>query len=154
MLPAAFLTGMVTGHQPISVIKGNLMREHLLSAALCLAIPATAGAQSITHGQYIVERTSMCGDCHTPRDDKGQLIAAQALQGATLGSKPIHPMPWAEIAPPIAGLPAHYTSEQMVTFLETGKRPDGSTPLPPMPPYRFSHEDAQSVTSYIRSLKQ
>jgi cytochrome c553 len=143
----------VTVHQPISLIKENLMRKHLLSAALCLAIPATAGAQSVTQGKYLVERTSMCGDCHTPRDEKGQFIPAQALLGAPIGSKPIRPMPWAD-APPIAGLPAHFTPEQMVTFLETGKRPDGSNPLPPMPPYRFSHDDALAITAYLVSLKQ
>src|SRR5579862_3891307 len=103
---------------------GAFMRNLLLTATLCLTIPATAGAQSIAHGKYIVQRTSMCSDCHTPRDDKGQLIMSQELQGAPIGSAPIHPMPWADTAPPIAGLPSHFTTEQMVTFLETGKRPD------------------------------
>jgi cytochrome c553 len=130
------------------------MREHLLAAVLCLAIPATAGAQSITRGKYIVERTSMCNDCHTPHDDKGQLIMSQSLQGAPVGMQPIHPMPWADTAPPIAGLPPHFTSEQMVTFLQTGKRPDGSVPRPPMPPYRFSSDDALAVTAYLRSMKR
>ena len=88
---------------------GNLMRQHLLTALLCLAIPATAGAQSLARGKYIVEGTSMCNDCHTPRDDKGQLILSKALQGAPLGVQPIHPMPWADTAPSIAGLPANYT---------------------------------------------
>jgi mono/diheme cytochrome c family protein len=130
------------------------MRVHLLTAVLCLAIPATAGAQSIARGQYLVERTSLCNDCHTPRDEKGQLIMSQELQGAPIGSTPVHPMPWSDTAPPIAGIPPHFSSEQMVTFLETGKRPDGSMPRPPMPPYRFTHEDAQSVMLYIRTLKR
>jgi len=129
------------------------MRKLTLTALICLAIPAAAGAQSVTRGKYIVERTSMCADCHTPRDEKGQLIMAQSLQGAPVGMKPIHPMPWAEFAPPIAGLPAKFTPEQMVKFLQTGIRPDGTMPRPPMPPYRFSHEDAQSVTAYLRSVK-
>jgi|SRR5271165_3846000 len=130
------------------------MRELMFTAVLCLALPATAGAQSIAHGKYIVERTSMCHDCHTPRDEKGQLIMGQALQGAAIGSTPIHPMPWADTAPAIAGLPSHFTADQMVAFLETGKRPDGSMTRPPMPPYRFSHEDAMSVMLYIRTLKK
>jgi mono/diheme cytochrome c family protein len=129
------------------------MRDLTFVAALCLAIPAAAGAQSITRGTYLVERTSLCNDCHTPRDEKGQLDMSKSLQGATLGIQPIHPMPWAEVAPPIAGLPAHFTPEQMVTFLQTGKRPDGSSPRPPMPPYRFSKEDALAVTAYLRSMK-
>jgi cytochrome c553 len=130
------------------------MRTLMLTAAFCLAIPAIAGAQSVTRGKYIVERTSMCADCHTPRDEKGQLILSRSLQGAPLGIQPIHPMPWAETAPAIAGLPANYTPEQMVTFLQTGKRPDGTSPRPPMPPYRFTHEDAEAVTAYLRTMKQ
>jgi mono/diheme cytochrome c family protein len=130
------------------------MRNLTLIALICLAIPVAAGAQSITRGKYIVERTSMCADCHTPRDEKGQLIVAQSLQGAPVGMKPIHPMPWAEVAPSIAGLPANFTLEQMVKFLQTGVRPNGTTPRPPMPPYRFSHEDAEAVTAYLRSMKK
>jgi cytochrome c553 len=130
------------------------MRRHLLTALLCLAIPATAGAQSVARGKYLVEGTSLCNDCHTPRDDKGQLIMSKSLQGAQIGSQPIHPMPWAAVAPPIAGLPANYTPAQMVTFLQTGKRPDGSMPMPPMPPYRFSRTDAEALTAYLHSLKK
>jgi len=134
---------------------GDLMRQHLLTASLlCLVIPATAGAQSLARGKYLVENTSLCNDCHTPRDDKGQLIMAKSLQGAPIGSQPIHPMPWAPVAPPIAGLPANYTEAQMVTFLQTGRRPDGSVAMPPMPPYRFSHADAQAVTAYLRAMKK
>ena len=129
------------------------MREHLLAAALCLTLPASAGAQSLSHGKYLVERASLCNDCHTPRDQAGALIMSRTLQGAPIGSAPLHPMLWAAVAPPIAGLPPHYTPDQMVTFLETGKRPDGSMALPPMPPYRFSHADARAVTTYLRALK-
>jgi cytochrome c553 len=144
----------LTTNQQISPTKGDLMRQHLLTALLCLAIPAAAGAQSIAHGKYTVEGTSMCNDCHTPRDEKGQLILSRALQGAPLGSQPVHPMPWADFAPPIAGLPGSYTPEQMVAFLQTGKRPDGTMPRPPMPPYRFTRSDALSLTAYLRTLKK
>jgi hypothetical protein len=130
-----------------------LMRARLSATVLCLAIPATAGAQPVTHGQYLVERVSLCNDCHTPRDQTGKLVMSQSLQGAPIGSTPIHPRPWADTAPPIAGIPAHFTPGQMEIFLETGKRPDGSTPLPPMPPYRFSHEDAVAVTEYLSAMK-
>ncbi len=135
------------------------MRHRLLIAALCLAvpglaIPGTAGAQSLTRGKYIVERTSMCDDCHTPRDEKGELVMSKSLQGSLLGVQPIHPMPWADTAPPIAGLPSSWSPEQAVTFLETGKRPDGSMPKPPMPPYRFDHADAEAVMTYLKSMKR
>ena len=130
------------------------MRHLMLASLFCLALPAAAGAQSVARGQYIVEHVGLCNDCHTPRDEKGELIMSKSLQGFEIGFRPLHPMPFAEYAPPIAGLPAHYTPEQMVTFLQTGKRPDGSLPRPPMPPYRMSREDAQSVMSFLRSMKK
>jgi mono/diheme cytochrome c family protein len=129
------------------------MRHHVLIALLCLAVPAAAGAQSLTRGKYLAEQVGMCHDCHTQRDDKGVLILSEGLRGAPIGFRPMHPMPFAEAAPPIAGLPSGWTREHMVTFLQTGKRPDGSSPRPPMPPYRFNHEDALAVTAWLASLK-
>lgn len=128
------------------------MSRSLLLAVLCLSQPVVAQAQ-VARGKYLVEQVALCGDCHTPRDTKGQLIAAQALHGAPVGVRPVHPMPFAEQAPALAGLPAHYTAAQMAAFLQTGKRPDGSFPLPPMPPYRLSKEDAWAVVDYIKSLQ-
>jgi hypothetical protein len=126
------------------------MRNLTLAAILCLTVPATAGAQSMTHNKYLVERTSLRNDCDTPRDDKGQLIMSQDPQCAPAGSTR---MPWADYALPPAGIPGHFTPEQLVKLLATGIRPDGSMPRPPMPPYRFSHNGALAVMAYIRSLR-
>lgn len=41
------------------------MRDAALIALLCFAISATAGAQSLARGEYIVERTSMCAQAVT-----------------------------------------------------------------------------------------
>lgn len=118
------------------------MRIVLLVGLLCGVVPGTAGAQSIAHGKYLVEQVGMCSDCHTPRDATGRSIADQALHGAPLDFRPLQPMPIAEAAPALAGLPAHYTPVQVAAFLQTGKRPDGSMPRPPMPHYRLSEQDA------------
>jgi cytochrome c553 len=129
-----------------------MMIRLALLAALCLSISTAAEAQ-IARGKYLVEQVTMCGDCHTPRDATGQLIPALALHGAPIGFRPIHPMPFAEQAPPLAGLPPHYTAAQFATFLQTGRKPDGSQPFPPMPSYRLSKEDAWAVVDYLKSLK-
>ncbi|MBN8929302.1 MAG: hypothetical protein BGO51_11920 [Rhodospirillales bacterium 69-11] len=134
------------------------MRHRLALAPIGVAMLMTAAAdgaaaQGLARGKYLVEQVGMCGDCHTPRDAKGQPIADRHLTGAPIGFRPLHPMPFAEHAPSLVGLPAHYTPAQFATFLETGKRPDGSMTLPPMPPYRFSKEDAWAVVDYLRSLK-
>jgi mono/diheme cytochrome c family protein len=129
------------------------MRITLLASLLCVAQPAASHAQALQHGKYIVEQIGMCADCHTPRDDQGNLVAPESLHGAPIGFRPLHPMPFAEQAPRIAGLPANWTPQQTATFLSTGKRPDGTFARPPMPAYRLSTEDAWAVVTYLKSLK-
>ncbi|MHB2166555.1 c-type cytochrome [Alsobacter sp. R-9] len=127
----------------------------LVCAGLALfAAPVRAAeSASVARGRYLVENIGMCSDCHSARDAKGQIVKATALQGAPVGFKPLMEMPWADVAPPIAGLPAGWTKAQMATFLQTGRRPDGSEPRPPMPPYRLSKADAAAAADYLASLK-
>lgn len=115
-----------------------------------LSIAQTNNSAQIARGKYLVQRVAMCGDCHTPRDDKGMPLPGKELAGAPLGFKPLAPMPWAPTAPEIAGLPG-WKDAQIVTFLTTGKL-DGREPNPPMPGYRFSGPDARAVVAYLRSL--
>jgi len=114
--------------------------------------PATAA--QIEHGKYLVERVCLCGDCHSPRNDKGEFDRAQWLQGELISFKPDHPMPFAAIAPPIAGLPSYAKDEAALKFLETGTNPTGKLAMAPMPQFRFNHEDALAVVAYLRSLKR
>ncbi|MEZ0216761.1 MAG: cytochrome c [Rariglobus sp.] len=115
-----------------------------------VAVDPTA---KLARGQYLVQNVGMCADCHTPRGPGGVFDQSRWLQGSVLGFAPTVPMPaWAEAAPPIAGLP-NYTDEQALAFLTTGKTISGQPLRPPMPPYRFSPEDAEAVLAYLRSLK-
>jgi mono/diheme cytochrome c family protein len=114
-------------------------------------VPSAAPDPVLARGRYLVERVGMCADCHSPRDQKGQFIRGQELAGAALGFAPTVPMPWSPAAPPIAGLPS-LTETQAIAFFQDGKRPDGTTPLPPMPTFRFDAADAAAVTAYLKSL--
>lgn len=58
-------------------------------------------------------------------------------------------MPWAPTAPSLHGL-QQLTDEQALHFLTSGELPGGRRPRPPMPPYRFSPDDARSVLAYLR----
>lgn len=131
-----------------------LLAGSLLLAASSLHAQQPAAAAQIERGRYVVENLVGCADCHSPRDQKGQLIPDQHLMGAPLPFAPTVPMPaWAAVSTAIAGLPG-YTDEQAVTLFTTGLKPDGQMPRPPMPQFRMSAEDARAVVAYLRSLKK
>ncbi len=111
------------------------------------------GTSQVEHGRYLVHQVAMCIDCHSPRDEKGQFIEGRHLAGSQLDITPTVPMPWALVAPNLAGLPPHYTRETMTQFLMTGERPGGlPPPFPPMPEFRMHPRDAAAVASYLESL--
>lgn len=123
-------------------------------AAAVMAAGAQASDRQVVRGRYVVENVAMCGDCHTPRGPMGQPDLARPMAGTTLDFRPTVPVPqWSEEAPAIAGPQARgWTHAQMVTFLKTGERPDGSFARAPMPMVRLTQEDAEAVASYLASL--
>jgi mono/diheme cytochrome c family protein len=138
----------------------------IAAAFFCIAIRSNAhpaasanartGAESsvatIERGRYLVQQVALCGDCHTPHNEKGEAVADQAFQGASTIFKPLQPVPnWAEYTPALAGFPG-FTDDQALTFLTTGKDASGQLAAPPMPQYRFSREDASAVLAYLKSL--
>ncbi len=136
-------------------MKLNITIAWLASASVIFAAdtnnsPTTA---QIERGQYLVERVCLCGDCHSPRNANGEFDRANWLQGELISFKPDHPMPFAAIAPPIAGLPSYAKDEAAVKFLETGTNTLGKLAMAPMPQFRFNHDDAVAVVAYLRSLK-
>ena len=130
----------------------SLTRALILSLFIPVLTSAASPEDLIARGRHLVVNVSLCADCHTPRLPTGQFDETRSLQGAVLGFKPLADMPWMPFAPPIAGLPG-YTDEQAVTFLMTGSKPSGLQPLPPMPPYRLSKDEAVAMVAYLRSLK-
>jgi hypothetical protein len=115
---------------------------------------ASAKADLVERGEYLVHRVGMCIDCHSPRNEQGEFIATKHLTGSSLPFAPTVSMPWMPVAPGIAGLPPGFTEEETVRFLMTGERPNGRpAALPPMPPYRFNRADAEAITAYLQSLR-
>ncbi len=114
---------------------------------------SAASEARIERGRYLVEQVALCADCHTARDWKGRQDRERWLQGARLDFKPAKLMPWAELAPPISGLPTFATDALAVEYLKTGLNQNKGFSKPPMPQYRFNHDDAVAVVAYLRSLK-
>jgi mono/diheme cytochrome c family protein len=138
----------------VIMLKRLVMLGALALAAACTQQPAQlTEAQLVERGSYLVNSVGGCNDCHTPMTPQGPDMS-HALQGAELliQLKPGVEIPWAPVAPQIAGGPAGYTDEQFATFLQTGVRPDRTSPRPPMPPFRFNEEDSRAVVAYIKTL--
>ena len=137
------------------------MRAMASAIVVCLALfvanrfvaaqPA-ASASNIERGKYLVEQVGMCGDCHTPHNEKGEPIREKWLKGSPLAFKPSIPMPvWADKSPNIAGLPG-WEDKDAVKFLMTGIAYNDLPGRPPMLQYRFNKEDATAIVAYLRSL--
>jgi mono/diheme cytochrome c family protein len=112
------------------------------------------GSESTLHdrGEYLVHHVAMCVQCHSPRPAGGELSEQALLQGGRiLVASPYREFPWALRAPRLAGIPG-WNPDDLTTLLRTGKRRDGSSPRPPMPPFRLNEEDARAVVAYLSSL--
>lgn len=113
---------------------------------------APAQAANVARGKYLVEQVALCGDCHTPHNEKGEAIKAKGMKGAPLAFKPTVPIPiWADKAPNIAGLPG-WEDDAAVKFFMTGIAYNDLPARPPMPQYRFNQQDAEAVVAYLKSL--
>lgn len=108
----------------------------------------------IERGKYLVHHVAMCVQCHTPRDEQGNLKKVSLLQGSAIPvASPFSEQHWAFKAPQLAGLPAGFQEEDLVRLLRTGKGPRGNSPKPPMPPFRMTKQDAQAVAAYLKSIR-
>lgn len=130
----------------VARVSGLLMALAACAPAAPIA-PVETQEALLSQGEYLVRRVAFCSDCHTPWLESGP-DPERLMQGAPTGLN----APLATFAPAIAGIPGHYTEEQFAHFLMTGERPDGSSPLAPMPQYRLSERDARAVTAYIEAL--
>ena len=108
---------------------------------------------AIARGSHLVNNVAKCQDCHSPRIEGGAFDPESPLAGSILGFAPLVEMPWAPVAPPIAGLPS-LTDEEAVVFFTTGRLPQDRKLNPPMPEYRFTQTEAEAVVAYLRSLNR
>jgi len=109
-------------------------------------------AELVARGKYLVEDVAMCGNCHTPRKENGQIDRARWLEGGPLFFQPPRPMPdWPLVAPRLAGLtPANDAA--MITLLTTGIWTNGQPLRQPMPEFHMTRSDAEAVLAYLKSL--
>ncbi len=117
----------------------------------------SADDASVAKGKYLVDEVAKCGMCHTPNDDSGKPDASKYLKGGTMNIQPVKAVDkWHQTAPDITStsrLWQRWNDAGFVKFLETAAGPTGNHADPPMPAYKFAHDDAQAIADYLKSLK-
>ena len=118
--------------------------------------PAAADDAQIARGRYLVGIAG-CSDCHTPGGMTGAADMKRYLGGSDVGfSIPGEGVYVGENLTPDkeTGLGA-WTSDQIVTAIRNGKRPDGSELSGVMPYASFSRltdEDAAAIAAFLESI--
>jgi mono/diheme cytochrome c family protein len=125
-------------------------------AACGISPPAEADEAQIARGRYLVGIAG-CSDCHTPGGMMGAADMKRYLGGSDVGfSIPGEGVYVGENLTPDkeTGLGA-WTSDQIVTAIRNGKRPDGSVLSGVMPYASFSRltdEDAAAIAAFLKSI--
>ena len=108
----------------------------------------------VERGQYLMEGVVACGNCHIPRDDKGQLQRDKGLSGGLLlDIAPLKAYP-ANITPDTDTGIGKWTDAQLAKAIREGVRPDKSIIGPPMPieSYRnMADDDLAAIIAYLRA---
>ena len=114
---------------------------------------AQNSAGDVEHGRYLVHDVCLCIICHSPKDASGRIIDSRLLTGGKIPlSSPYPDGDWAFRAPNLRGLPAGWTEEELVRFLQTREAPRGLSVRLPMPPFHLNERDARAVAAYLKSL--
>ena len=127
----------------------------LLLAAAC-ATTARAAESQVARGKYLVTLGG-CNDCHTPGSFFGKPDMKRTLGGSDVGFAipGLGVFVGANLTPDKEFGLGKWTTQQIVTVLTTGKRPDGRMLAPIMPYQAFSHlthADVLAIVAYLRSL--
>lgn len=113
---------------------------------------AAPESPAIERGRYLTHDVAMCVQCHSPRDERGEIVRSQEFRGAPIPlESPFPRSPWASRAPNIRGVDA-YPEAALIQLLREGITKNGTPPQRPMPPFRMSREDAEAIAAYLRSL--
>lgn len=97
----------------------------LMTFAATETPPPAAPVSGVARGEYLVRAVAHCGECHTPRSamtmavDNSRFLAGNSKETGPQGQATPNITP-----EKTTGL-GDWTEEQIVTYLGTGKRPDG-----------------------------
>ena len=126
----------------------------LAALSVGLGSPASeSGPEAVERGRYLTHDVAMCVQCHSPRDDRGEIRRGEEFSGARIPvASPFPGPPWAVQAPNLRGL-LGFSDAAIFRLLGEGIAHTGAPPQPPMPPFRMNRDDAAAIIAYLRSLK-
>jgi mono/diheme cytochrome c family protein len=121
-----------------------------------LSLPAKADDAEIARGKYLVTIAG-CNDCHTPGYFFGQPDMTRFLGGSDVAfeNPGLGAFVGPNLTPDAATGIGNWSSEEIVTAVQTGKRPDGRELAPIMPWHAFANltkEDVAAIAAFLKSL--
>ena len=150
------------------------------AVAATLAVSSPASAQQantpVERGRYLVRITG-CHDCHSPKVQGMTPNLDLALSGRPASTQlptetktEVHASPdltawtgpWgysiaANLTPDAAtGIGTRYTEASFITTMRTGKKPNGTPVMPPMPSdvyQNMTDDDLKAIFAYLKTIK-
>ena len=150
----------------------------VVAAMLSVSSPASAqqANTAVERGRYLVTITG-CHDCHSPKvkgmtPDLGRALSGRpaTTQLPSETKTEVHASPdltawtgpWgysiaANLTPDAAtGLGTRYTEATFIATMRTGKKPNGTPVMPPMPSdvyQNMTDEDLKAIFAYLKTIK-
>jgi mono/diheme cytochrome c family protein len=119
------------------------------------AVPEPDVSTAEKRGEYLTTMAS-CGECHTPRDDKGQFLPGLDFAGGNIlkygDARP--PRAAANLTPSPNGIP-YYSEELFVEVIRTGRVRDRQiSDVMPWGHYRgMTDEDLKAIFAFLKTLR-
>jgi mono/diheme cytochrome c family protein len=139
-----------------------MFRIAMACGALLLAAAGGASAESLAErGSYLVNAIMACGNCHSPRDAEGHMIADRAFSGGLTFTTPAFIATAPNITPDVETGIGSWSEAEIKRALVEGLRPDhgrlAGVPLAAIMPANFYRallpEDLDAVVAYLRTIK-
>jgi mono/diheme cytochrome c family protein len=157
---------------PVTAIAATMM---LLASSHSGARQAS-GSAAVERGRYLVGITG-CHDCHSPKVEGMTPDLTRALSGRpattplpSATTSEVHASldltawtgPWgysvaSNLTPdPTTGIGTRYNEASFIATMRTGKKPNGTPIMPPMPSEVYQNmtdEDLRAIFAYLRTIK-
>jgi len=133
-----------------------------ITCALLLAASSRAMAETaVERGNYLVNTIMACGNCHTPRDAEGKVIAEKPLSGGRTFMTPAFIATAPNITPDVETGIGSWSDAEIKRALIEGIRPDhgrlAGVPLAAIMPANFYKglltDDLDAIVAYLHTVK-